>query len=179
MTPETASGARTVRVWDPLVRVLHWGLVAAFIAAWATGDEWERAHEIVGYAVAGIVTVRLVWGIIGTRHARFGDFVRGPATVVGYLRAMASGRSPRYLGHNPAGGAMIVAMLALLALISVSGIMLTTAAFWEVEWVEELHEGAVNAMLALIVLHVAGVVVASLTHGESLVRAMITGRKRA
>lgn len=179
MTPETALETRTVRVWDPLVRVLHWGLVAAFLAAWATADAWDRAHELLGYTIVGIVAVRVVWGFVGSRHARFADFVRGPTAVAGYLGAMAGGRAPRYIGHNPAGGAMIVAMLALLIVISASGVMLTTATFWEVEWVEELHEGAVNVMLALVVLHVAGVVLASVEQGESLVRAMITGRKRA
>lgn len=179
MTPDSVSRARTVRVWDPLVRVLHWGLVVAFIAAFATGDEWERAHEVIGYSVAGLIAVRIVWGVYGPRPARFADFVRGPTAVASYLVAMARGRAPRFLGHNPAGGAMIVAMLALLVTISLSGIMLTTATFWEVEWVEELHEASVNAMLALVVLHVAGVVVASFEHGENLVKAMITGRKRA
>lgn len=179
MTTDSASEAQTIKVWDPLVRLLHWGLVAAFLAAWVTGDEWERAHEIVGYVIAAIVGVRLIWGLVGTQHARFADFVRTPAAVVDHLAATARGRAPRYIGHNPAGGAMILAMLMLLVVISVSGIMLTTGTFWEVEWVEELHEGAVNAMVVLIVLHVAGVVLASVEHGESLVRAMITGRKRA
>ena len=178
MASSAAREERTVRVWDPLVRLFHWALVAAFAAAWVTADEWERAHEIVGYAVIGLVAFRLVWGVVGTRYARFTDFVRGPREVIGYLEDAAAHRAPRYLGHNPAGGAMIVALLVMLVVVGATGYLLTTTTFWEVEWVEELHEAAAYAMLVLVGLHVLGVIIASLEHGENLVRAMITGRKR-
>jgi cytochrome b len=95
-----------------------------------------------------------------------------------YMREAAQGRAPRYLGHNPAGGAMILALLLMLAGIAATGIAMTTDAFWCAQWVEDLHEGFVYATLGLIALHVAGVVFSSLSHGENLVRAMVTGRKR-
>lgn len=168
-----------VKVWDPLVRIFHWSLVAAFAIAWATGDELDRLHEIVGYVVVGLVGFRLVWGLIGSRHARFADFVRGPGTVSAYVRDIMRFRAKRYLGHNPAGGAMIIALLTMLAAICGTGIMMTMDAFWGVEWVEEVHEITVNITLGLILLHLLGVLFASIEHGENLVKSMFTGRKRA
>lgn len=168
-----------VRVWDPFVRLFHWSLVGLFALAFVTGDEIEWLHLATGYAIAGLVGLRVVWGFVGPRHARFADFVRPPREVFAYLRDAVRLRAPRHLGHNPAGGAMVLALLALLAGISVTGFMMTTNAFWGAEWVEELHEGLVNTMLVLIALHVAGVLFASFEHGENLIRAMLTGRKRA
>ncbi len=168
-----------VRVWDPLVRIFHWTLVGGFLVAYVSGDEWDRLHIAVGYTIAGLVAFRLAWGLVGTRHARFGDFVYRPSRVLGYLRDTMALRAKRYLGHNPAGGAMVVALLTMIAIICGTGITMTTDAFWGVEWVEEAHEIAVNVTLVLIAAHVAGVLVASWEHGENLVRAMVTGRKRA
>ncbi len=169
---------RTVRVWDPFIRLFHWSLVALFVFAFATGDEWDAAHEIAGYIIAGLVAARIVWGFVGTRHARFSDFVRSPAAIFGYLRDSLILKPKRYLGHNPAGGAMIIALLVMITLISGSGYAMTTDMFWGLEWVEELHEAAVYATLVLIALHLAGVALASLEHRENLVKAMFTGRKR-
>lgn len=168
-----------VRVWDPLVRLFHWSLVGAFLTAWASAEEWEGLHLWAGYTIAGLIVFRLVWGLVGPRHARFTDFVHRPSTVGAYVRGLFAGRSPRHLGHNPAGGAMIVLMLAMLSAICATGVMMTSDAFWGVEWVEHLHEAAVNAMLAFVVLHLGGVVFSSLRHRENLVAAMVTGRKRA
>jgi cytochrome b len=115
-THETASAPNEVKVWDPLVRIFHWSLVTAFAIAYLSGDEESRLHELAGYAVLGLVTIRIVWGFVGTRHARFRDFVYRPSAVAAYARDMSAGKAKRYLGHNPLGGAMIVALLiALLA----------------------------------------------------------------
>jgi cytochrome b len=176
-TQEGGPGAPMVRVWDPFVRIFHWSLVALFIVAFATGDEIERLHIAAGYAIAVLVALRVMWGFIGPRHARFSDFVRGPAATLDYLRQGVRGRAPRFLGHNPAGGVMTVALLGMLAAISVTGIMMTSDAFWGAQWVEDLHQGLVYVTLGLIALHVAGVLLASYEHGENLVKAMITGRK--
>ncbi|HMN84644.1 MAG TPA: cytochrome b/b6 domain-containing protein [Bauldia sp.] len=173
------TGPATVRVWDPLVRVFHWSLVAAFATAWATGDEEMSVHELAGYVIVGLLVFRLAWGIVGSRHARFADFVYGPAAVIGFLRDSVILRARRYVGHNPAGGAMVIALLLTLAVITASGVMMTTDAFWGVRWVRETHETAVDVALVLVALHVAGVVLASIEHRENLVKAMITGRKRA
>ena len=171
-------GPATVRVWDPLVRIFHWSLVTAFLTAWFA-EGGERVHDTAGYVVLGLVAVRVVWGLIGTRHARFTDFVPTPAGLLAYLRDLATGEAPRHLGHNPAGGAMIVALLAMVALTAGSGWLLITDRFWGSDWVEALHRGAAWLTLALIGCHVTGVLVSSLLHRENLVVAMLTGRKRA
>jgi cytochrome b len=169
----------TVKVWDPFVRIFHWSLVGLFAFAFLTGDEWQQPHELAGYAIAGLVAARIVWGFVGSRHARFSTFVRSPNQVFRFLFATARFSAPRYLGHNPAGAAMILALLPATGVIATTGYMMTTDAYWGVEWVEEVHELAAWGALGLIALHLAGVVAASLEHGENLVRAMVTGRKRA
>jgi cytochrome b len=171
-------GPATVRVWDSLVRIFHWGLVACFLTAWFA-DGGERVHDTAGYVVLGLVAFRLVWGLIGTRHARFAEFVPTPAGLLAYLRELAAGSAPRHLGHNPAGGAMIVALLAMVALTAGSGALLVTDRFWGSGWIEALHRGAAWLTLALIACHVTGVMVSSVLHRENLVLAMLTGRKRA
>lgn len=176
--PGHGDGPRTVKVWDPLVRIFHWSLVAAFVIAWATGDELKTVHEVAGYTIVGLVAFRVLWGLVGSTHARFSDFVRGPSAVIGYLFDTARLRARRYLGHNPAGGAMVVALLIMLSVICTTGIMMTMDAFWGVDWVEEAHEVAVNVTIVLIGLHLLGVAVAGLEHRENLVGSMITGRKR-
>jgi cytochrome b len=173
-----ATPPATVKVWDLFVRVFHWSLVALFIAAYATGDEIERVHIAAGYAIAALLALRVVWGFIGPRHAQFGDFVRSPGEVLAYLREIALLRAPRYLGHNPAGGAMIVALLTMLSFTCMTGFMMTTDAFWGAKWVEGVHEAAADLTVALIAFHVLGVVAASFEHGENLAKAMVTGRKR-
>ncbi|WP_119420324.1 cytochrome b/b6 domain-containing protein [Desertibaculum subflavum] len=169
----------TVKVWDPLVRVFHWSLVVLFSVAFMSGDEIEALHLAAGYGIAGLVGLRLIWGVVGTRHARFGDFVRRPSAIAGYLRTVVGGRAPRHLGHNPAGGAMIVVMLALLTLQCATGILMTSDALWGSKALEEVHEALANLMLGCIALHLLGVAASSLLHGENLVRAMWSGRKRA
>jgi len=168
----------TVKVWDPFVRAFHWSLAGLFLLAYATGDEIKNVHIAAGYCIAGLLTLRILWGIVGPRHARFRDFVRSPRVVLAYLRDVALLRAPRYLGHNPAGGAMVVALIVLLIGTCTTGIMMTTASFWGAKWVEEVHEAFANLTIGLVVVHVLGVLVASFEHRENLVKAMITGRKR-
>jgi cytochrome b len=168
----------TIRVWDPFVRAFHWSLAALFVLAYATGDEIERVHIAAGYAIAGLIAARIVWGFIGPRHARFSNFVRPPREVLAYLRDVVLLRAPRYIGHNPAGGAMIVALLLMLAGTCVTGYMMTTDAYWGSKWVEEIHETMANVTVSLVVAHILGVLIASFEHRENLVAAMITGRKR-
>ncbi len=181
-----------VKVWDPLVRIFHWGVVGAFTVAYASGEDWIDVHVAAGYVLGVLVAVRLVWGAVGTRHARFSDFVRRPAVVTAYLGDLVRQRPRRYLGHNPAGGAMIVLMLAALAATTLTGLVLLgvgehaagplagalagAGTGWH-EPLEEVHEFFADFTLLLVLLHVAGVVVESLVHRENLVRSMITGRK--
>jgi len=196
----------TVRVWDPLVRVFHWGLVAAFATAWLTADEVQPIHEVAGYTVAGLVALRLIWGFAGSRYARFTQFVKGPGATLAYLGSMLRRQEPRYLGHNPAGAAMIVALLLTISGTAFTGWLMAepdrvamlpalpqiVSPAWadddgdeygeggEAEGpLKEVHETLANLMLLLVAAHVAGVVLASIRHRENLARAMITGDKRA
>lgn len=168
-----------VKVWDPFVRLFHWSLVSAFAIAWISADEWDLVHEYAGYIVAGLIGLRVIWGLIGARYARFTDFFYKPSVIFGYLKDSLSLKAKRYLGHNPAGGAMVLALLLSLAAVSATGIMMTTETFWTAEWVEEVHEAAANLTLGLVILHVAGVVFSSLEHRENLIKSMFTGLKRA
>lgn len=172
------AGTATVPVWDPFVRVFHWSVVGACALDLTVLDDGKLAHRWLGYGVLVLVALRLVWGVVGTRHARFTDFVPGPRRLAAYLGAMARGREPRFVGHNPAAAVMILALMALLSAIGATGWMLTLDAFWGLEWVEELHEGLANLLVALVAVHVAAAVWESLRHGENLILAMVTGRKR-
>ena len=205
--PESASLPNEIRVWDPIVRIFHWSLVAAFTIAWLTGEEESRLHELAGYAVIGLVLIRVVWGFVGTKYARFRDFVYRPSTVLAYVRDTLTGKSKRYLGHNPLGGMMVIALLLSLLAASVTGLAVQgaeegTGPFAALtastsvtlpavisrsvaddddeganEAWKELHEFFANLSLLLVVLHITGVIVGSLVHRENLVRAMFTGRK--
>ena len=188
-----------VRVWDPLIRVMHWLLAAAVIVDWFT-DEPLWMHTWLGYLVAALVVLRVVWGFVGPENARFVSFVRGPVVVFDYLAGLIRFSSKRYLGHSPAGGAMIVALLIMIAATAGTGMANLAADRGEgplagvISKVErpprvpgqrrppllmkQIHETVANVTLALVVLHVLGVVLASFAHRENLVRAMITGRKR-
>jgi cytochrome b len=168
----------TVKVWDPFVRVFHWSLATLFLVAYATGDEVENIHIAAGYTIAGLLALRMVWGFVGPRHARFSDFVRSPRAVLAYMRDVALLRAPRYLGHNPAGGAMIMALIVMLIGTCTTGYMMTTETYWGSEAFEEMHETFANLTIGLVVVHVLGVLVASFEHRENLVKAMIIGRKR-
>jgi cytochrome b len=185
------SSERTVqvRVWDRFVRVFHWTLVTAFTVAYLTEDDLLTVHVWAGYVVGVLIVARLIWGFIGSRHARFSDFVYAPATTLRYLRDLVRFRSDRYLGHSPGGGAMVVLLLVLLTLTVATGLvvyggdqqagplagLLTRDAG---EAVEEIHEILANITLAFVFVHIAAVVLASFVHRENLVRAMVTGNKR-
>lgn len=178
VTPGGIDPSPMVRVWDPFVRIFHWSLVALFGFAYATGDVWDDLHEAAGYAIGALVLARIVWGFVGPAHARFRDFIYGPSTILSFLRDSLALGARRYLGHNPAGGAMVVALLGMIALICVTGVMMGLDPFWGEEWVEDLHVLGVWCALGLIVLHLLGVVLASIEHSENLVVAMFTGLKR-
>ena len=164
-------------VWDLPVRVFHWLLVLCFAGAWITAESehWRLVHVTLGYTMAGLVAFRVLWGLVGTRYARFASFVRGPGAVLGYLKSLIGRNPEHHTGHNPAGALAIVGLLGLIAVTAASGF----ATYNELggEWLEELHEGAANGMMLLVIVHVVGVVVSSFVHKENLVRSMFTGRK--
>ncbi|MBX3622191.1 MAG: cytochrome b/b6 domain-containing protein [Rhizobacter sp.] len=174
-TPTPAS--QRILVWDAPVRVFHWLLVLSFFGAWFTAESerWRLVHVTLGYTAGGLVAFRLLWGLVGTRYARFASFVRGPAAVKRYLGALLHGRPEHHTGHNPAGALAIVALLALTCIT----VALGWATYSELggDWLEEGHELAGNLMFALVLVHVVAVFAASWLHRENLVRAMVTGRK--
>lgn len=166
-----------ILVWDAPVRVFHWLMVLSFAGAWLTAESerFRLLHVTLGYTMAGLVAFRIVWGLVGSRHARFSSFVRGPRAVAAYLGSVLRGRPERHAGHNPAGALAIVALLVLTLAVAASG----WGTFNEIasDWLEEVHEAAANTMLFVAALHVAAAIVSSLLHRENLVRAMVTGRK--
>lgn len=168
---------REIRVWDAPVRVFHWLLVLCFVGAYISSESetWRLLHVTLGYTLGGLLAFRLVWGLVGTRYARFRQFVRGPSAVLAYLRSLRAGQPEHHLGHNPAGAVAIVLLMALGLAITATGY----ASFNELGpgWLVELHELAVDAMLVVIAGHLVGVLISSLQHKENLVRAMLTGCK--
>lgn len=173
------SSSPAIKVWDPLVRIGHWLLVLSIALAWLTRAGEGAWHEWIGYVSLAVIAVRVAWGWLGSSHARFAEFVRSPATTLRYSRQVLAGHEPRYIGHNPLGGWMIIALLLNAALAGFSGWLYTTDRFWGVEWVETLHSTLADSLLVLAAAHVAGVIFSSWRHRENLLAAMLHGRKRA
>jgi cytochrome b len=169
----------TVTVWDPLVRISHWLLVATVVLAWLTRHGWGAWHEWIGYGALAVIAVRAVWGFVGSTYSRFTRFVRSLGATARYARDVVWRREARYLGHNPLGAYMIVALLVSVTLAGVTGWLYTTDRFWGVGWVERLHSGCAQAVLWLAGFHIAGVLYASWRHRENLVAAMVHGKKRS
>ena len=166
-----------ILVWDFPTRVFHWLLAASFAGAFLTAESerFRDVHVLLGYTMLGLIGFRLVWGLIGTRYARFSAFAFGPSKVAAYLKSLLTGSPQHYVGHNPAGSWVIYGLLLLGLVSGATGYAVYNQTGGE--WLEELHEGAANTMLALVAVHVAGVLVSSLLHRENLVRAMINGYK--
>jgi cytochrome b len=166
-----------ILVWDWPVRLGHWLMVGGFIVAWLTSESetFRLLHVISGATVLAVATFRLPWGFIGSRYARFVDFVRGPRAVKNYAAGLLKLEPAHHVGHNPAGGWAIVLLLGLGILTGLSG----WANYNEIggDFLEELHEGLAITMLTVVFIHIAGVLSGSLMHGENLVRAMLNGRK--
>jgi cytochrome b len=177
-----------ILVWDLPLRIFHWLLVAAFVVAYISEDDWLTVHVWAGYLVAGLLVFRVIWGIIGGQYARFSSFICSVSESKAYLIDLARSKAKHYLGHNPAGSLMIVLLLISLLLIVLSGLVLYAAdqnagplagmisSTYEHFW-EEAHEIIVNFTVVLIIIHIAGVVVESLVHGENLVGSMWHGYK--
>jgi len=173
----TRAAQAQVLVWDLPVRVFHWLMVASFAGAWLTAESerWRQVHVTLGYTMAGLVAFRVLWGLVGSKPARFSSFVRGPARAARYVASILRGDAEHHTGHNPAGALAIVGLLLLAAGVTASG----WAHFNEIggHSMEEVHEAAANIMIALVAVHLLGVAVGTWVHRENLVRAMVTGRK--
>ncbi len=168
---------RKILVWDWPVRLGHWLMVGGFTLAWLTSESesWRLVHVLAGGTVMAVALFRLPWGLFGSTYARFSDFVHGPGKVRDYLLSLLGRHPEAHVGHNPAGGWAILLLLSLALLCGASG--------WAMyndlggDWLEELHEGLASGMLAVVAIHLAGVISGSLLHRENLVRAMVTGYK--
>ena len=183
----------TTKVWDPVVRIFHWSLVLFFFTAMATGEHWMGPHVVAGYTVLGLILFRALWGVIGTPHARFSDFIFPPRAVFGYLKDLGSLRAKRYIGHGPAGGSMVIALLISLLITTVTGLaayggkeyvgpLAGVMALADGSWTgaaKETHAFFAGFTVFLVALHVAGVLFSSFAHRENLIRAMFTGDKRS
>ena len=192
-----------VKVWDLFVRVFHWTLVVAFAAAYVTEDEAMALHVWAGYLVGGLVLLRIVWGFVGPKHARFSDFVCGPFRAWRYMIALIRGRAERHIGHSPAGGVMVLMLMAGCLATVWTGMEQYAAEegkgplAWEATVIapaladgddgedrereegEGLHEPLAHLTFLLVLFHIGGVILASIIHKENLSRAMVTGRKHA
>lgn len=164
-------------VWDPLVRVFHWSLVAAFCANAFFTRPGKITHQWVGYIVAGLIAARLIWGLLGTRHARFGDFLPSPAGALRQLRDMATGRRHAHIGHSPLGALMIYNLLATMAGLAITGYLMTTVAYFGVKWVGVVHIFLVTWAEVSIAAHIAAVVIESRRLRVNLPKSMLTGYK--
>ncbi len=169
--------AREIKVWDPLVRLIHWSVALAVLVN-SFSDAERPLHEWVGYIALGLVVLRLIWGLIGARPARFASFPPNPMAAVHHLGQMLRGDRGAHLSHNPLGALMVYNLWITIALLALTGYMMGTMRFFGLEWVEEAHELIYGWLLASVGLHVAGVVLDQMRTGVGLVRAMITGRKR-
>lgn len=165
------------RVWSLRVRLAHWGLAAAVAVAWLTDHGPPWLHDSAGYAALALVVLRLLTGLFGPPADRFARFLAGPRATLSYAGQVFAGKEPRFLGHNPLGGWMIVALLAVTAGAGVTGWLYTTNQFWGVRWVAILHSSLADVLLFLVGFHIAGVVFTSVRQGENLVAAMLHGRK--
>jgi len=177
-----------VKVWDLPLRIFHWLLVVGFFIAYLTEDDLLTVHVWTGYLVAGLLVFRLIWGFIGNDYARFSNFLCSPAKSIAYLKDLIALKTQRYIGHNPAGAAMIVLLLVSLLATVITGLAVYGAdqaagplagigSANEKMW-EEVHEFFANFTLVLVVVHVAGVAIESYIHRENLARAMVHGFKK-
>jgi cytochrome b len=174
-----AARHRELSVWDPVVRLFHWTVATGCVLNLFILEDGGVAHRFVGYLVAIALAARVIWGFVGTRHARFVNFAPSPGSLIRYLKALVRGRGARFIGHNPAGAVMILALMYLLAAVSITGWMLSLDAFFGSETLETLHRGFANAILVLAAFHGAATLFESWRHNENLIWSMITGRKRA
>lgn len=165
------------RVWDPLVRVFHWSLVACVLLNLFVVDDGEDLHQWLGYAAAALVGVRVVWGFIGPRHARFADFFPTPRRVANHVRALLGGEPEHHWGHNPLGALMVLGLLAMVLSLGLTGWMQTLDAFWGAEWLQDLHEVLGEWLLPMVGLHAAAAIVMGRIERTRLVKAMVTGVK--
>ena len=167
-----------ILVWDMPVRVFHWLLVICFAGAWLTSESerLQMIHYAFGYTACLLVLIRLVWGVIGTRYARFSQFLKSPKAVLGHFMAMLRGHPHHDVGHNPAGGLVMVALMLLILVIGLSGYLSVKEVLGD--FAGEIHESVSSLALAVVILHVLAAIIMSLLEKQNLVRSMVNGKKQ-
>lgn len=168
-----------VLVWDILVRIFHWTIVAGFALEMFVLDEGKWQHRWVGYVILSAILIRILWGFWGTPHARYADWFPTPKKLYAYISSLLKGNEPRYIGHNPAGAVMMIALIFSMTACGITGWMQGLDRFWGEEWLQETHEVLANSILVLAGIHVLGAIVESFRHKENLILSMVTGYKRA
>ena len=167
-----------ITIWDAFVRVFHWSVATLFLLDFWVLEDGDPPHEWAGYLLGILLMMRIVWGFIGSRHARFSSFFPTPSRVIQHLSDMRQRRFDHHEGHNPLGGAMVIALMIMLAVVTLSGWMQTWDMFWGEDWVEELHEESAELTMILVVIHVSAVILMSRFSGIPLIKTMLTGKRR-
>ncbi|CAM3756619.1 cytochrome b/b6 domain-containing protein [Polynucleobacter antarcticus] len=169
---------QSILVWDAPTRVFHWLLVICFSGAWLTSESerLQMIHYAFGYSACALVLFRIVWGVIGTRYARFSQFIKGPKDMIGHLKVLLSGHQHDTPGHNPVGGMVMVGLMFLILLIGLTG-YLSVKEFLG-DFMSGAHEAISSLALAFVIIHVVAAVMMSLLQKENLVRAMVSGKKQ-
>ena len=180
-----------IKVWDIFIRSFHWVLVLLFSLEFLVDDDFFEIHSTIGYVILGLLLTRIIYGFVGSRYARFSNFIYSFNEIIDYLVSAFNFSAKRFVGHNPAGGAMVLLLIFALLLTSFTGLLalgfeerqgplvpiLDYFPFWVFAMSEDLHEALAYMTLLLVIVHVTGVLIESIVHGENLIRSMITGRK--
>ena len=168
-----------IMVWDGFIRLFHWALVACVVANLFFTSKGETVHQYVGYAAVALVVLRIVWGFVGSKYARFSDFFPTPTLIKAHLCALVKREKEDYLGHNALGALMIFALIAVILGLGFSGWAQTIdSPYYAEDWPASMHEILVVILQILVALHVLAVVVMSILTKSDLVGAMFTGRKK-
>lgn len=167
----------SIYVWDRFIRIFHWSLVSCVLLDYFVIDDGEAVHRWLGYAAFALVLARLVWGFIGSKYARFSDFLPTPSRIIKHLRHMIYGEQDRHVGHNPLGAMMMFALMALVLALGVTGFMQGLDFYWGEEWLMDLHDTLADILISLAIVHALAAIVMSRIEHTNLIKAMITGFK--
>jgi cytochrome b len=164
-------------VWDLFVRAFHWSLVSCVTFNYFVLNDGKTTHQIVGYMAVTLVVSRIIWGFIGSRHARFADFFPTPSRLTQHIRQVKSGNHVATQGHNPVGALMMLALMATVLALGTTGWMQTLDAYWGEEWLQNLHRNIGNVLISLATLHALAAIVMGRMERTRLIKAMVTGIK--
>jgi cytochrome b len=174
----TSNKKQAVLVWDFPIRVFHWLLVISFAGAWLTSESeaQQLIHYAFGYSACAIILLRIVWGLVGTRYARFAEFVKGPAETGQHIKSLLVGKQSPGLGHNPVGALVMISLIILILLIDLTGYWIVKGVLGEL--MSGAHEAISNLAMGFVLIHIAAAIIMSLLQKENLVKSMFTGKKQ-